>query len=63
MYPRRWVLANALQYIDKAIALGNVVQPAGGKKTLHDTNVPGTQPGPTEQPIFFARGNDPQGTY
>jgi hypothetical protein len=62
VHQRRRVLADALQDIDEVVVRVDVVQPTGGRQALHDADMLDAQLSPTEQSIFFAHRNDPQGT-
>ena len=53
-------MADPLQHIDEVVVGINIVEPAGREQTLHDADVPGTQFGPAEEPVFLAHRDDPQ---
>jgi hypothetical protein len=51
-----------LQHINQIFIRVNIVQPAGGKQALHNTDMLGASLSPAKKPILAAHGNRAQGT-
>jgi len=55
-------LIDALEHVDQIVVGIDAVHPAGDRQALEDAHVLGAHLCPSEQEIFSAHGDDPQGS-